>query len=179
MPSVNLSVAPEIVRIDAPGSAGRLVLPPPTKIALGFDLAACGRRRLARILEPAGPLRVRPVLIIIGTSPVLPVTPWIRVAERVDFRLWHEAKLRLGEPPEPVQAEIFREPFPPIGQPIPCVQIDRHGNELLGRLRRWRAEGSLRRMVLPGGLKDRLENGSRHLAACLSAPERAALAVGI
>src|SRR5687768_4168496 len=75
IPSVNLSVSPEIIRIDPPGSAGRLILPPPAETALGLRLAACGGSRLARVFEPAGPLRVRAILIIIGTSPVLPVTP--------------------------------------------------------------------------------------------------------
>src|SRR5688572_12018434 len=130
MPSVNLSVAPEIVRIDAPGSARLLVLPPPAEIALGLNLAACGRSRLARGFEPTGTLRVRPVLVIIRTSPVLPVAPGIRVAEGIDFGLRHEAELRLGKTPEPVQAEMLHEALAPIRQPVAGVEIDRHGDEL-------------------------------------------------
>src|SRR5262245_16342356 len=169
-----VAVAPQIVRIDAAGTAGLVALPPPR-------LAEQAAPRRLRRIAPVGIARKRPVVVLgIPSAVHLAVAGSGIAAVCVGLVAGDELVLCVDHLAIAVDAEVLQERAAhDAAQALAGGEIDGLVGELALRFARRRAERGARRMIGPGRLDDRLEDRHRDLAAGLPVAERAALAVGI
>src|SRR5262249_46598422 len=182
----------EIVGIDAALTEALFVIAPPAVVIAPALLAAepllIHRLRRPRKLAVARSLGKRSV-IIIEQSPALVTATVIAaalpafavvIACNVAVAARDELVLRLVQLARQVAPEIFGERAAArTADAIAAVQIDGKGDELALRFRRGSTQRHFRRLQLPDGFHDRLEDRNGDARAGRSAAERTPLAVGI